>query len=208
MIKKYIILLIIVGITCVQADQKKWFGELGWKMAPSAISGVHNSFSNDGRNGVHNDWEATHMFYGELGHTFLLQNYSRLYASVGLETLVSDTPNNYTTLFTKASLLYPVLVYNTRLNIGPKLKLVVPVSSSYEDAEDGDFARKVEYDGGLGVAFGAEIVWNEDDLQFITGLEYLAGSDYSGSTVDSKGHAESTIDLSGIYFNLGIRYRF
>ena len=208
MIKKYLLVGLLIAVSFAQAAEKKWFGELGWKMAPSSISGVHNSFSTDGRNGVHNEWEATHMLYGEVGYAFTMQDQSRVFTSVGLETLVSDTPNSYSTVFTKASLLYPVLVYNTRMSIGPKMKLAIPISSYYEDKADGEFARKVEYDKGVSVAFGVEAVWNEDDLQFVTGIEYLTAADYSGKKADNKGHANSNIDLNGLYLNLGVRYRF
>jgi len=208
MLKKYFVAIVILFLGYAQADEKKWFGELGWSALPSSIAGTYESKDTSNLNGVENKWEAMNKFYGEIGYTFLLENDSKLLTSVGVDFIMTSTPVSHATFFTKASLLYPVFVNGLAVNVGPKVKIIVPFSSSYEDKDDGIYTRKVEYDTNVAFALGIEAVWGEEDVQFVTGVEYLTSSNYKGSVTDNAGYANSTMNLNGVYLNLGVRFRF
>ncbi len=192
----------------LHAEEKKWFVELGWSSLPSSITGKHESKDASGLKGIENDWEALNKFYGEAGYRFELENDSNVYTSIGVDFLMTKVPVTHATFFTKVSLLYPVFINGYAMQIGPKMKFVIPFSSSYEDSDDGKFTRKVEYDTSAAFAFGMEALWGEEDVQFVTGIEYLASSNYKGEVKDDTGYANSTINLNGVYVNLGIRFRF
>ncbi|MCF6244945.1 MAG: hypothetical protein L3J43_07895 [Sulfurovum sp.] len=206
--KKYIIIIAILFLNYAQASEKNWFVDLGLGLAPLSISGTHKSMDTDNLQGIENNWEAMSRVYGEVGYSFLLRNGSHLLMAIGGDLLLTANPSNHSTFFAKASLLYPVSLSETHFNLGPKVKVHMPLISYYEDSDDGRFTRKVEYDTGVAFAVGIDAVWDVDKVQLVTGIEYLTSSNYEGKVKDSDGYANSSIDLDGVYLNLGIRYHF
>lgn len=209
MLKKYFIVVLLL-FTMIQANDDKWFMELGWQISAPTTTGSYDSFDSSGLNRVHYDWDGTDdMLYIEIGHSFSIKDSEAILSiSGGTTFIILDAEDHHNAIFGKFSLLYPSRLFDTRVKIGPKIKILLPYDSYYYDSEDGVYSRKVEYDTDSAFAFGVESIWGEDDWKITTGIEYLTSARYKGSNRDSAGYANTEIDLDGFYFNIGVRYSF
>ena len=111
-------------------------------------------------------------------------------------------------LFAKASLLYPIELFDTTVFVGPTGSAYFPYNSYYYDSEDGEFARKVKHDIHTAYSFGIETIWGEKEWKYTLGLEYMSSAVYSGKVVDTTGYADSYFDGNGLYAHIGIQYTF
>jgi hypothetical protein len=209
MLKKYFLGLIVL-VTISQANEEKWFIDLGWQISTPTTTGYYNSFDTSGTSGVHYDWEGTDdMLYAEIGRIFKIQESDTLLSlSAGTTFAILDRVDHLNMLFGKASVLYLFRMFNIDVKIGPKVKILLPYNGYYYDREDGVDARRVDYDTNSAFAAGIESIWGKGDWQMVTGLEYLTSAKYTGKYKDNNGHADAALNLNGLYFNIGFRYSF
>jgi hypothetical protein len=198
MLKKIVASIIILSSLTMgsnEVDEKKWFIELGYQTSIQRVNGSFDStYSGEA-------WESlTDNLYLDVGRNFNFNSEFSLAPSLGFiqATLLGDDYHN-DAITVKLPLFYKTELFSKDVKVGPSLKYVF-YPSHYYNHRDG----QIDFGSQNAFAYGLQSLWGTDDTKFALGLEYLNSANYS----KVQGELKSSVEMNGLYLNVGLHIGF
>ena len=180
-------------------NKKSWFMEFGYQTSVQRVNGSFDS-STSGE-----AWEGlTDNLYLEVGRNFNLGSEFSLAPSLGFTqaTLLGDDYHN-DAITLQLPLFYNTKIFSKDVKVGPSFKYIF-YPSNYYNHRDG----QVDFGSQSAFTYGVQSLWGSSDTKFSLGLEYLNSANYSKVQGTGIRELKSSVEMNGLYLNVGLNIGF
>lgn len=202
MLKKTVTsMMILSSLTMAdnEVSEKDWFMEFGYQISAQRVNvSFDSTTSGEASEGL------TDNLYLEIGRNFILNYEFSLAPSLGFTQatlLGNDYHNDAITL--ELPLFYKTKIFSKDVKVGPSFKYIF-YPSNYYNHRDG----QVDFGTQSAFAYGVQSLWGSSDAKFSLGLEYLSSANYSKVQGLSTRELKSSVEMDGLYLNVGLNIGF